>query len=105
MTTGKTVGRELVPAAARHMADWLSWKPPGFESRIGQRAGMRRFSLAGAFSLTMQEEKMKVNVKGYLICPHCGRKTKTKVIVGITKMADFPLWCPWCKKESKVNYP
>ena len=45
---------------------------------------------------------MKVNVKGYLICPHCGRKTKTKVIVGITKMTDFPLWCP---KESKVNYP
>lgn len=48
---------------------------------------------------------MKVNVKGYLLCPHCGQKTKTKVIVGITKMTDFPLWCPWCKKESKVNYP
>lgn len=47
---------------------------------------------------------MKVNVKGYLICPLCGKKTKTKVLVGITKMKDFPLFCPWCKKESKIDY-
>lgn len=48
---------------------------------------------------------MKVNVKGYLLCPCCGQKTKTKVIVGTTKLTGFPLWCPWCKKENKVNYP
>ena len=47
---------------------------------------------------------MKVNVKGYLLCPCCGKKTKTKVIVGTTKMKGFPLYCPWCKKESKIDY-
>lgn len=48
---------------------------------------------------------MRVNVKGYLLCPYCGKKTKTKVVVGSTKMERFPLFCPWCKREAMVNYP
>lgn len=47
---------------------------------------------------------MKVNVKGYLICPVCGKKTKVKVIVGKTELKKFPLYCPWCKTESEIDY-
>lgn len=47
---------------------------------------------------------MKVNEQGFLLCPQCSRKTKTKVIPGRTKMTDFPLFCPWCKRETQVNY-
>ena len=47
---------------------------------------------------------MKVNVKGYLICPKCGKKTKVKVIVGRTKLKNFPLFCPWCKEETMIDH-
>ena len=119
MTTGKTVGCELCQQLHStrcswfqhlHQYDRLAQLARAVVSRVRVTDRSTRGNAPGLpyrriFSLTMQEEKMKVNVKGYLICPHCGRKTKTKVIVGITKMTDFPLWCPWCKKESKVNYP
>lgn len=47
---------------------------------------------------------MKVNENGFLLCPECSKKTKTKVIPGITRVQTFPLYCPWCKRETIINY-
>jgi hypothetical protein len=47
---------------------------------------------------------VEVNEKGFLICPHCGGKTKTKVHPGVTVLLHFPLFCPFCKRETEVNY-
>ena len=49
-------------------------------------------------------EYMKVNENGFLMCPECAKKTKTKVIPNVTKIRDFPLYCPWCKRETIINY-
>lgn len=46
---------------------------------------------------------MHVNEKGYLICPYCGKSTKTKVSHD-TILRNFPLYCSWCKTEIKINY-
>ena len=53
----------------------------------------------------MKEKTTEANEKGFLICPHCGRKTKTKVVAGITELKQFPLFCPWCKQETMIKYP
>lgn len=47
---------------------------------------------------------MLTNEKGFLLCPQCSGKTKTKVIPGTTKLKQFPLYCPWCKKETRIDY-
>lgn len=46
----------------------------------------------------------QVTEKGYIICPHCKQKTKTKVNSD-TLLINFPLWCGWCKTESIIDYP
>lgn len=35
-------------------------------------------------------------------CPVCGGKTRTKVYED-TVLVNFPLYCPKCKREFKVN--
>ena len=35
-------------------------------------------------------------------CPICGNKTRTKVCED-TVLVNFPLYCPACKKEIRVN--
>lgn len=45
---------------------------------------------------------MKTNTKGFLLCPKCGRPTKTKVLPE-TILKRFPLFCPWCKKEQIID--
>ena len=35
-------------------------------------------------------------------CPFCGSKTETKVYPE-TVLLNFPLFCPKCKRETKVN--
>jgi uncharacterized Zn-finger protein len=45
---------------------------------------------------------MKINDKGFVVCPKCGKQTKTKVLPD-TELKRFPLFCPWCKKETIVN--
>ena len=35
-------------------------------------------------------------------CPICGSKTRTKVYED-TVLVKFPLYCPKCKKEIRVN--
>lgn len=45
---------------------------------------------------------MQVNEKGYILCPHCGRPTKTRTNPD-TRLLRFPLFCPWCKRESIID--
>lgn len=45
---------------------------------------------------------VQTDSKGFILCPHCGRKTKTKVTPK-TELREFPLFCPWCKKETTIN--
>lgn len=53
-------------------------------------------------------EKMKsdhcgfVDDIGWVHCPICGRKTRTKV-KKCTVVKDFPLFCPQCGQESIVD--
>ncbi|WP_182188733.1 cysteine-rich KTR domain-containing protein [Pectinatus frisingensis] len=38
----------------------------------------------------------------WIRCPICYGKTRTKVYAD-TVLLNFPLYCPKCKKETKVN--
>ena len=53
--------------------------------------------------MVAQEEMMKTNENGFLICPRCGKKTNTKVLVS-TVLKDFPLHCKNCKKVTVINH-
>lgn len=44
----------------------------------------------------MDKESLWVN------CPLCNRKTRIKVFID-TVLIHFPLFCPWCKKETIIN--
>ena len=35
-------------------------------------------------------------------CPQCGRKTHVKIYEK-TAMVKFPLFCPWCKKQTFID--
>ena len=50
------------------------------------------------------EEKMNSqrNEPRWIHCPVCGNKTRTKVYAD-TVMFNFPLYCPKCKKETKID--
>lgn len=39
---------------------------------------------------------------GFLICPKCKGKTKTRVLEE-TELKKFPLYCSHCKKTTIVN--
>lgn len=45
---------------------------------------------------------VKRDKNGYILCPICGKKTKTKIKAD-TKLKNFPLFCEWCKKETVIN--
>lgn len=38
----------------------------------------------------------------WLICPVCGNKTRVKICED-TILENFPLFCPKCKQETKIN--
>lgn len=38
----------------------------------------------------------------WIHCPICGGKTRTKVYAD-TVLVKFPIYCPKCKREIKVN--
>lgn len=38
----------------------------------------------------------------WILCPICGRKTRTKVCFD-TVLINFPLYCPKCKSEIRVD--
>lgn len=42
------------------------------------------------------------NESQWVLCPVCGGRTKTKVFED-TVLVNFPLYCPKCKKELRVN--
>lgn len=43
-----------------------------------------------------------IDKNGWVHCPICYGKTKTKVNKD-TVLKNFPLFCPKCKKESKID--
>lgn len=47
-------------------------------------------------------ETVEVSKKGFILCPKCGQQTKTKVRPD-TELKRFPLFCPWCKKETIID--
>ena len=38
----------------------------------------------------------------WVSCPICDSKTRVKVYED-TVLINFPLFCPWCKKETVIN--
>ncbi|MGI6736199.1 MAG: cysteine-rich KTR domain-containing protein [Anaerovoracaceae bacterium] len=40
--------------------------------------------------------------KKWVICPMCGRKTRTKIRKD-TVLVNFPLFCPKCRKETLID--
>lgn len=74
---------------------------------VPEKRGAHAKSLMTRISKTakngFQEEiTMNINSKGYICCPKCGEKTKTKVLPE-TVLMQFPLYCQRCKKESIIN--
>ncbi len=45
-----------------------------------------------------------VDSQGWVRCPVCGGKTRTKVLLG-TRLVRFPLYCPKCHRQTVVDYP
>ena len=45
---------------------------------------------------------MKETMSKWIPCPICGGKTRVKVYAD-TVMFNFPLFCPKCKKEVRVD--
>lgn len=45
---------------------------------------------------------IRIDEKGFVLCPLCGRRTKTKVYRD-TILKRFPLYCGWCKKEIIID--
>lgn len=46
---------------------------------------------------------MKAIIKGkWILCPSCKSKTRTQVLED-TKIKNFPLFCPKCKKTFIIN--
>lgn len=43
-----------------------------------------------------------IDERGFIHCPVCGHKTKTKANKD-TIMVRFPLFCPACKRENIVD--
>jgi ribosomal protein L44E len=43
-----------------------------------------------------------IDEKGWIYCPICKNKTKTKVNKD-TRLENFPLFCPKCKQESRIS--
>ena len=48
------------------------------------------------------EECELIDKSAWIPCPNCKQRTKTKVY-GDTVLLNFPLFCPKCKKETRVN--
>ena len=44
----------------------------------------------------------QINKEGWLLCPVCDNKTKSKIRED-TLLENFPLFCPQCKKETVIS--
>ena len=56
-------------------------------------------SLSHIGRLRMDNEQINSR---WIRCPICDSKTRTKVYAD-TVMFNFPLYCPKCKKETKID--
>lgn len=45
---------------------------------------------------------IKDNDSHWVPCPICGNRSRTKVYAD-TVLVNFPLYCPKCKKETKID--
>ena len=61
-----------------------------------QKIKWYKFLLASCYHATM------IDKTGWVYCPICHSKTKTKVNKD-TEMHNFPLFCPKCKQESRID--
>jgi hypothetical protein len=50
-----------------------------------------------------EDEDMKTNENGFLLCPKCGKKTNIKVLPN-TELKNFPLYCNRCKVATKIDH-
>ena len=48
------------------------------------------------------EGKRMIDSRGFIYCPICQSKTKTKVNKD-TVLRNFPLFCPKCKQENRID--
>lgn len=53
---------------------------------------------------TPRRDTVIASEHGFLLCPKCGKRTKTKVIPGTTQIHRFPLYCGWCHEEYIIDY-
>ena len=64
-----------------------------------EKARRRTQSYAIIGGVDMNENR---NDSLWICCPICGGKTRTKVYVD-TVLVKFPLFCPKCKKEIRID--
>lgn len=50
----------------------------------------------------LKNHNLHIDEDGWALCPHCNCKTRTKVKAD-TILANYPLYCPKCKKETIVQ--
>lgn len=50
----------------------------------------------------MGEWKVTIDANGWVLCPFCLSKSKTKVQEN-TLLKNFPLFCPKCKREVLID--
>lgn len=94
-----------------HQKKWLSERPEKkheYMSRYWERKAAESAAEKGVYGLTDTkhtdriENGARVNDEGWIICPHCEGKTKTK-ITPKTVLIEFPLYCPRCKTETVIS--
>lgn len=47
--------------------------------------------------------RCEVDAEGWVRCPVCGAKTRTKVHAD-TRLVRFPLFCPKCRHETVIDW-
>lgn len=51
----------------------------------------------------MRQEPRLVDADGWIHCPFCNGKTRTKVAKD-TVLKNFPLYCPKCRLETIIDF-
>ncbi len=54
-------------------------------------------------SEVLRQKPCCIDKEGWVRCPVCGAKTRTKVLAS-TVLFDFPLYCPKCHHTSVVSH-
>lgn len=51
----------------------------------------------------MKDKPLLVDSDGWVHCPFCSSKTRTKVVKN-TELKNFPLYCPKCGHETMIDF-